>query len=590
MRRLRGLWLVAVWLPAMIPVCDAAVAASAGSSAVQNTIRVMKRRFQQNRIELERLYGGYRNVKRLAPPGKEVAADLERAEMQFYKAYKAGRKGEARRELHRAFALLSGREWTRRDEYVRSLVLVAGVVVFDPRRPLTARVEQLYQSSYESSSPLRARVRLLDAQAPRRRPPEKELRALEIDGTANLMEKPLALTADVSDVENGNYLLAVDVFEGGEPLRRLSTPVRLIRGIETAHGEIERRLKAIENPDAIEGFDSAQATIRYPFDFARVVNRGDREPRAYDFRAGIRRSTELMAAIENGRNPLWNAAGDHTRHYWFEAAGEIMPYRIYVPSAYDRQRAFPLIVALHGGGGDENVMIGRRNGPMTALAERHGYIVVSPLGYRPYGGYGRPFDETRMPDLVRRTRLSEQDVMNVLARVRSEYRIDEDRIYLMGHSMGGNGTWRLGAKYPDVWAALAPIAAGSVTPEGFVGGRVAPGDGTKRVVSRPYDFDAIKHIPVLVCHGALDPRAPVEHARAMVARMKERGMTYEYFEKPNGTHAMVQFSRPRVLEFFNRHRRGQKSTGGSTKSANEFRTRSTPGERTGTSRGGSAGT
>src|SRR5205823_11075529 len=54
--------------------------------------------------------------------------------------------------------------------------------------------------------------------------------------------------------------------------------------------------------------------------------------------------------------------------------------------------------------------------------------------------------------------LSEKDVLNVLALVRKEFTIDDKRIYLMGHSMGGAGAWHLGTKYPNLWAGLAPIA------------------------------------------------------------------------------------------------------------------------------------
>ena len=54
--------------------------------------------------------------------------------------------------------------------------------------------------------------------------------------------------------------------------------------------------------------------------------------------------------------------------------------------------------------------------------------------------------------------------MQVLQRVRQQYKIDESRIYLMGHSMGGIGTWKIAPKYPDIWAAIAPIA-GTGAPE-----------------------------------------------------------------------------------------------------------------------------
>ena len=48
--------------------------------------------------------------------------------------------------------------------------------------------------------------------------------------------------------------------------------------------------------------------------------------------------------------------------------------------------------------------------------------------------------------------------MNVLDLVRKEYTIDPNRIYLMGHSMGGFGTWWLGQKYAGTWAAIAPMS------------------------------------------------------------------------------------------------------------------------------------
>ena len=100
----------------------------------------------------------------------------------------------------------------------------------------------------------------------------------------------------------------------------------------------------------------------------------------------------------------------------------------------------------------------------------------------------------------------------------------------------GTGTWHLAVEHPDVWAAIAPVSSGGATPE-------------------EVDLERIRHIPVLVCHGDRDGKAPVERERAMVATMKELGMTYEYFEKPGGTHAMLESSRPRILAFFDRHSR-----------------------------------
>ncbi len=51
---------------------------------------------------------------------------------------------------------------------------------------------------------------------------------------------------------------------------------------------------------------------------------------------------------------------------------------------------------------------------------------------------------------------AEQDVLDVLAEVRRDYKIDSSRIYLMGHSMGGYGTWSVAIAHPELFAALRP--------------------------------------------------------------------------------------------------------------------------------------
>jgi len=228
--------------------------------------------------------------------------------------------------------------------------------------------------------------------------------------------------------------------------------------------------------------------------------------------------------------------GCQKRHYFLKEADEIMPYCLYAPKAYDGKRGFPLIVALHGNGGTEDTMLPSSNSLMAKLAEQFGYIVASPKGYRPDGGYGGKTEDSWDPLHARASRFSEMDVMSVLRLVREEYRIDDNRIYLMGHSGGGGGTWRLGAKYPDIWAALGPIssAAGGFSPD---------------------SLERMRQIPVVVCHGDADSVAPVSASRTLVARMKELGMTHEYYELPGVTHAAVIPSLPHVFEFFNRHRR-----------------------------------
>ena len=229
--------------------------------------------------------------------------------------------------------------------------------------------------------------------------------------------------------------------------------------------------------------------------------------------------------------------------YVFEETGAEMPYALFLPSGYDAAREWPLIVALHGLGRPYDWMMGYDS--FIDFAEQYGYIVVSPLGYHPRGwygsrGYGNPAGggrggaQSTLPENL--GKLSEQDVMNVLAIARDAHNVDESRIYLWGHSMGGAGTYHLAALYPDIWAGLAVAAP-------------APRRDAIDQIS------SFSEIPVLVLHGDQDSTVPVEGSRTWVARMRELGMQHVYIEVPGGDHSLFVRENPemlaKVFSFFN---------------------------------------
>ncbi len=135
------------------------------------------------------------------------------------------------------------------------------------------------------------------------------------------------------------------------------------------------------------------------------------------------------------------------------------PYRLYVPSAYDGKTLRPLVVALHGTGGTEATMFEKYGeGRIKTVAEKHGVLVVSPLarGATEFRGIG------------------EHEVLCVLAEVRKHYRIDPERIYCTGHSMGGTGSAYLALHHPELFAAVAPLAAAYSFPWLAVNGKHVP--------------------------------------------------------------------------------------------------------------------
>jgi len=248
-----------------------------------------------------------------------------------------------------------------------------------------------------------------------------------------------------------------------------------------------------------------------------------------------------------------------------------MPYRVFVPSRCTEKTKLPLVVVLHGSGADQDTYFKRRGPVLTTEAEKHGFIIVTPLGYRPTGGWGRtgapvagaaggirrggaantpagappagapPARGGGLPAASDRSRqiaseLSEKDALNVIELVANEYGVDRSPMYLMGNSMGGAGTWYLGTKFPERWAAIAPCAATSV------------GEG--------FPIEKLKGLPVIYTNGDKDMTVPVDGTRRLIQWLKDRGYDIPYVEVKDGTHDMAVWQNlPQIFDFFEKHRR-----------------------------------
>jgi predicted peptidase len=253
-----------------------------------------------------------------------------------------------------------------------------------------------------------------------------------------------------------------------------------------------------------------------------------------------------MASAQLAQQPQTKGAkGDQERHYYFEAAKQEMPYHLIVPQKYDGKTKMPLVVALHGYGGNQDyfsVLVKS----LPELCEQYGFIFVAPMGYSTGGWYGAPLSipgnqprsggkqpppSTQTPEEALRDRgLSEADVMDVVALVEKEYNIDSNRTFLMGHSMGGMGTYFLGQKHAGKWAAIAPMS------------------GTMAGVD--YHLDRLVKVPILVSVGSTET-ATAENARAQIETMKKMGMTTAYVEIDGGTHmSMIPPTVPQIFAFF----------------------------------------
>jgi predicted peptidase len=187
------------------------------------------------------------------------------------------------------------------------------------------------------------------------------------------------------------------------------------------------------------------------------------------------------------------------------ADGAALPYRLLKPLDYDARQKYPLVLFLHGAGerGDDNerqLVHGGRNFADPAMRRRHPAFIVVPQCAEEKKWVEVPWDakEHKAPAEAGPTM---KQVFALLDALQKEFSVDANRIYGVGLSMGGYGTWDILQRKPQLYAAAIPICGG---------GDVAYAD-------------RFKDTPVWVFHGEADPAVPVSRSRDMVKALKAAG-------------------------------------------------------------------
>jgi predicted esterase len=469
-----------------------------------------------------RLFVGYNTLKNSTTMSAEKRAEVDRLGKLAQEASAAGRYGEAMKHYYHAMAIMRGQQWNYARALTASLTLQLERALLEPAQSLQLKLGQLFALDEKPTGKLSASILLVKAQdAPDAAPVAtiKTLDSIEPD----FAEHPFTTQLTVPNVEDGNYRIVVRLKpETGEPITK-AVAVRIERGLQAKFVAAKVRAAKIEAKLKASGRESLLAvlpTVEYRISLFDLAAASQLSPDRIKFDQELKEANAMLDELESGRDPLAARRGDFRKAYRSKVDNTLQPYRIFVPSSYDGSKPFPLIVALHGMGGDENSYFDLyANGAFKLEAEQRGYIVVCPKGRQPASMY---------------LGAAEQDVMDVIAEVRRDYRIDPDRIYMTGHSMGGFGTWSIAMNHPDLFAAIAPVAGG--------------GD--------PSSMAKIAHIPQLVIHGDDDKTVSVERSRQMVAAAKRVGAEVRYLEIPKGDHITVAARTFKdVFDWFDSHRR-----------------------------------
>jgi len=238
-------------------------------------------------------------------------------------------------------------------------------------------------------------------------------------------------------------------------------------------------------------------------------------------------------------------AEEYQARVFTNASGQTLPYRLLVPKDYDAQQTYPLVIFLHGAGerGTNNVaqlIHGTGLFIKPEVRERFPCFVLAPQcpPNQSWAGRRRDGSETNRPAQPAAPMQLTLAVADALGR---EFRLDTNRLYLTGLSMGGYGTWDCITRDPARFAAAAPICGG----------------GDPKAVT-----PAVAKVPVWAFHAENDPTVKVEQTRAMVLALREAGGHPKYFEYFGlGHNSWGQaYSEPELLPWMFAQRRGQLDT------------------------------
>ncbi|MFT7641901.1 MAG: putative esterase, partial [Pirellulaceae bacterium] len=224
------------------------------------------------------------------------------------------------------------------------------------------------------------------------------------------------------------------------------------------------------------------------------------------------------------QTPWRTQKGLVVRGYRSAIDGAVQPYGLEIPADLDFTKPVPLYVWLHGRGDKTTDLhfIDQRASRAGRIAPA-GAIVVHPFGRHCIG-----FKSA-----------GEIDVLDVVKHVQSEYKIDPDRVVLMGFSMGGAGAWHLGAHYTDHWVAVSPGAGFAETAKY---NRLALSDYPvtyEQTLWQLYDVPGyvrnLFNVPFVAYSGEVDKQ--IQAARVMEEAFKSEGRELPHIIGPKMGHS-----------------------------------------------------
>lgn len=410
------------------------------------------------RADLARAYLEFETAYRVHPPGcarvVEVNREFDRITLQFF----AGDQARVLRSLGAlGDSLYPEGSVSLASRLARSLRLRSTPAnpIAGSGRDLVLRIESVFEIDLGSEESIDLEIRVGAGRGVLARTGVRVSRDSQRI-TARLVVPTAAISRDTEAIR-------IDVLETTTDGTRIVRSERIAVLPSDPDRVRESNLEFVNTLPEIEGLADARKIFAARNELLRdEPGGGARGPVPLDRRVLVGDLERERAALEAGEDPYRGVFG----HSWrVVTVGSItVPLRLYVPARDESETSpMPLVIALHGAGGDENMFVeGYGAGEICRLADAYGFIVASPQTFA-IGSSAGAFDR-------------------ILETLRDDYAIDDRRIYLMGHSFGAGVASSLAMLHAERIAAVCTIAGA-----GRAGGEKSP--------------------PRLRIHGALDPLA-----------------------------------------------------------------------------------
>ena len=340
-------------------------------------------------------------------------------------AFFSFRLGEAGRELDRArFALESETPVSSHRQWATSLFVAAAPRILDARRSeLRLKLQSFYDVDATVPEKAEWRVRLLSG--------SRDATLTEMRRT--ISDLPASMTMSLKDLPAGDHRLRIEIMIGGEGQSIMEQSISLDWDLKA---RLER-LKKLPHEDAhrsIEGQTFGELrkivqqladgkTLETNYPAARLLAEAEAVPDA------IRKGEQFYAWPKTGQFWLRIAAGANKE-----------TVRIFIPDKLAKDRPVPLIIALHGAGGSENMFFdGYGNGKIVGLCKERGWILVAP----------------RLTPFAAPIKTEE-----LIGELAGRWPIDKKRIFLVGHSMGAMQAVQIAQRLPKQIAGVAALGGG----------------------------------------------------------------------------------------------------------------------------------